>query len=244
MAKRRNIHIGTSGWHYAHWEGKFYPKSVKKKDMLKYYSGHFHTVEINNSFYNLPKKKTFKDWAKQSPKEFVFAVKASRYITHMKKLKGPKRSVSKFLRRVDALGKKLGPIVFQLPPKWKCDAERLESFLKMLPKRKKYRYAFEFRNETWFRKEVYDLLKEHNAAFCIYDYNRRMSPKKLTADFVYLRLHGPDGAYKGSYSKRALAAWKRSFSSWKGKVKDIYCYFDNDQAGYAPKNAEKLEEMV
>lgn len=236
------IHIGTSGWHYDHWQGPFYPEDLAAEDMLDFYAQHFQAAEINNSFYQLPKAATLSSWRNTVPETFRFAVKASRYITHMKKLKDPAASVEKFFDRIEALGNRLGPILFQLPPDWRCNIERLEAFLAALPK--KGRYTFEFRDPSWFCDEVDQVLEQAGAAFCIYDLAGRQSPKKVTTDFVYLRLHGPDDAYEGSYSTQALAGWAGAISTWATQNKDVFCFFDNDQHGYAPANAGQLQEML
>ncbi len=235
------VYIGTSGWHYKHWVGPFYPPKTPAKAYLDIYRERFSTVEINNSFYHLPKPETLRDWAARTPGDFVFAVKASRYITHVKKLKNPDRGIKKFLGVVRSLGPKLGPILFQLPPGWRCNTERLAAFLDALPSG--HRYTFEFRNPDWHNAEVYDLLKRHNAAFCIFDLKRILSPKEVTADFVYIRLHGPGDAYQGSYGQSALAGWAGAFKAWQRQGKDTYCYFDNDQDGYAGLNAVQLKKM-
>lgn len=242
MTKKEGIHIGTSGWHYDHWRGPFYPPDAKGEDFLAYYCEHFRTVEINNTFYQLPEKKTFETWRRAVPREFLFAVKGSRYITHMKKLKDPEKAVGKFLERVEELGEKLGPILFQLPPRWKLNPERLKSFLEALPK--KFRYAFEFRDPSWFGDKTYRILKEQGAAFCIYELAGTLSPKPLTADFVYVRLHGPQGPYQGQYGLQVLAGWAGAFSSWIKEKREIFCYFDNDEAGYAVQDALRLREMI
>jgi len=243
QSSRSHIHIGTSGWHYVHWKGPFYPKDVKSKDFLSYYTKSFSTAEINNSFYRLPEEKTLVTWRDTVPSDFIFSVKASRYITHMKKLKDPEEGLSRFLNRIDTLGKKLGPILFQLPPKWKCNRERLKSFLKALPKR--YKSAFEFRDPSWLIPEVYDLLSEHGAALCIFDLQQTVSPKEVTANFVYVRLHGPAAEkYEGQYDVQTLAGWAGAFSTWARRGKEIFCYFDNDQHGYAAIDAKRLEEML
>jgi len=168
------VYIGTSGWNYKHWRGPFYPEDLPDKEMLSFYAEHFDTVEINNTFYHLPSFKTLKTWRETVPRKFTFAVKASRFITHMKKLKAPKTSTKKFFTRVERLEDKLGPILFQLPPHWGCDADRLADFLDALPSRR--RYGFEFRDQSWHTEEVYDLLKKHNAALCIYDLAGKESP--------------------------------------------------------------------
>ncbi len=238
----RHLHIGTSGWNYDHWIGPFYPEDIDRQDMLSYYAKHFKTVEINNTFYNLPECKTFEQWRETVPKRFLFACKASRYITHMKKLKDPAQPLKRFMSGVEALGDRLGPILFQLPPSWGCNPERLKTFLEALPAGR--RYSFEFRDESWFDERIYDLLREHNAAFCLYELAGRRSPVEVTADFVYIRLHGPEGAYEGQYDGRTLNGWARRFQGWREDGLDIYCYFDNDQKGYAAADAARLLEMA
>jgi uncharacterized protein YecE (DUF72 family) len=156
----------------------------------------------------------------------------------MKKLKDPEQPVGRFLSEAAGLGEKMGPVLFQLPPRWKADPERLRSFLEVLPRGK--RYTFEFRDESWWNDGVYQILSELNAAFCIFELNRRETPHEVTADFVYIRLHGPEGAYEGSYHGNALRAWARRISDWNGSGRDVYCYFDNDENAYAVENAKKL----
>ena len=236
------IHVGTSGWHYEHWQDVFYPGHIPDRDRLAYYAGRLNTVEINNSFYQLPAVETLARWRKSVPREFVFAVKASRYITHMKKLKDTKKSLFAFLRRMDALEDNLGPILFQLPPRWRFNPDRLHSFLQLLPSG--YRYAFELRDPSWQNPESYALMREFAVAFCIYDLDGFLSPKTITTEFIYIRLHGPDAPYEGTYSQSTLSGWAGAFSSWSNQGKEIFCYFDNDQAGYAPGNALSLSRMV
>lgn len=200
------IRIGTSGWHYKHWVGTFYPQDTRPSEHLARYLQHFATVEINNSFYRLPTSETFRNWKEAVPADFRFAVKANRFITHMKKLKDPAESLARFLTNVAALDGKLGTILFQLPPGWKLNVERLQDFLEALPKR--YRYAFEFRNASWYADEVMSLLQQHNCAFCIYELAGHLTPLEICADFVYVRLHGPTGQkYQGSYSDADLRKW-------------------------------------
>jgi uncharacterized protein YecE (DUF72 family) len=237
-----HIHIGTSGWHYDHWLGPFYPEHTAKADFLAFYQQHFRTVEINNSFYHLPAEKTLGDWRDKAPRGFIFAVKASRYITHMKKLKAPEQSVKLFFDRVAILENRLGPILFQLPPHWHCNPERLQEFLRDLPAG--YRYTFEFRDQSWHTPEIYKLLNNHGAAFCIYEFGEVLSPREVTAAFIYIRLHGPEGPYQGSYDTKTLTEWAGAISAWVSQGKDVYCYFDNDQAGYAAQNALTLNAML
>lgn len=241
MAKRGDIRIGTSGWHYDHWKERFYPKEAKAADLLPYYAQHFDTVEINNTFYNLPSAKTIREWKETVPKGFLFAAKASRYITHMKKLKDPKEATERFFRRVGELRSHQGPILFQLPPQWKRNPERLESLLEALPRG---RFAFEFRDDSWFDEEINQSLRKHKAAFCIYDLAGEQSPHTVTTNWVYIRLHGPGDAYQGSYDNNALQEWASTIKGWAKEGRDVFCYFDNDQAAYAVQNALQLKEMV
>ena len=240
--KKPAIHIGTSGWHYKHWKGPFYPSHLAEAEQFHYYIRYFSTVEINNSFYMLPAMETFADWRKAAPDNFLFAVKASRFITHMKKLNLDAKGVKKFFSHVEKLREKLGTILFQLPPKWNVNAERLDNFLSVLPK--VYRYAVEFRNQTWYSDEVYAILEKHNCAFCIYELEQHLSPLQVTADFVYLRLHGPGKKYQGSYSNAVLSSWAARCKQWRDERKDVFVYFDNDQEGNAVRNALSLHEMV
>lgn len=242
MKTKSLFHIGTSGWHYDHWRGPFYPENLRPRDYLEFYRQKFHTVEINNSFYRLPSAKALTDWRESVPPGFIFAVKGSRYITHMKKLKDPAASLAPFLERVRLLGERLGPILFQLPPRWGFQEARLAEFLAALPR--ELRYALEFRDPGWLNDTAYRLLREHGAAFCIYELAGRISPREVTADFVYIRLHGPGGAYQGRYDRRTLMGWAGAISTWAGQGLPVYCYFDNDEAGFAAHNALELQEML
>lgn len=240
--RKATIHIGTSGWHYKHWKGNFYPVGLKEDDQFSYYQQHFSTVEINNSFYMLPAAKTFTAWRKAAPSGFLFSVKASRYITHMKKLKSDARSLRSFFSRASRLEEKLGPVLFQLPPGWKVNTERFAGFLARLPEGN--RYTFEFRNSSWYHEDIYELLRQYNCAFCIYELEHHLSPREVTADFVYVRLHGPGNKYQGSYTDAALKKWAKQCLQWQQENKDVYVYFDNDQAGYAAFNAQRLRELT
>lgn len=242
MGDEGRIHIATSGWHYGHWIGPFYPANIRKNRLFDFYITRFNTVEINNSFYRLPEEKTLAHWREMTPGDFVFALKASRLITHVKRLKDPAQPLQTFMDRASILAHKLGPILFQLPPRWHRNIERLETFLKALPAG--HRFAFEFRDPDWFHEDVYALLREYKAALCIYDFDFLLSPREVTSDFIYIRLHGPAGKYRGRYSEEALRDWALFIRSWRKKVKALYCYFDNDEAGYAPLDALRLGEMV
>ena len=236
------VRIGTSGWHYKHWIGSFYPPGTPASKMLAYYVERFDTVELNNSFYHLPKQPALESWRNSTPDGFCFAAKGSRFLTHMKKLKDPEQGLKRFFGAIDLLGEKLGPILFQLPPNWELDLERLKIFVECLPT--EHRYAFEFRNATWSVPVAYDLLKRHNIAYCIFDLAGVQSPVEVTADIAYVRLHGPGGRYQGSYSDEALNGWAKRIRKWQRELKAIYVYFDNDQAGYAAENALRLKSLL
>ncbi len=236
------IRVGTSGWHYQHWRGPFYPEKFPASKMLGFYARHLDTVELNNTFYRLPLESGLEAWRDSTPDGFLFAAKGSRYLTHMKKLKDPEPGIAKFFERIDRLGKKLGPIVFQLPPFWDVDTGRLDAFLQGLPKRR--RCAFELRNPTWHTAAVYRILHRHNAAFCIFEIAGFRSGMELTANFTYVRLHGPDGAYQGSYPSSTLRQWATRARAWEKDLRAVYIYFDNDQAGYAVRNALELRQLL
>jgi uncharacterized protein YecE (DUF72 family) len=211
--------------------------------MLDYYVEYFDTVELNNSFYRLPTPEAFDCWRDATPPNFIFAVKASRFLTHNKKLKDPENALDNLLPRAVRLKKKLGPILFQLPPKWRINIERLQNLLAILPR--DLRYAFEFRELSWITEEGNETLRRFNAGFCIYELAGYQSPLTVTADFTYVRLHGPEAdKYQGSYSTERLRNWARQIEKWSKELKAVYIYFDNDQAGYAVKNAIALKKMV
>jgi uncharacterized protein YecE (DUF72 family) len=237
------IRIGCSGWHYKHWLGNFYPERLPAKRMLECYLRTFDTVELNNSFYRLPERTTFEAWAEQVPKGFLFSVKASRFLTHQKKLLDPEEPLDRLLTNASGLGKKLGPILFQLPPNLHVDPHRLENVLTLLPKG--LHYTFEFRHESWFVQEIYDLLEKYRASLCIYDLGGFQSPIETTTNYTYIRLHGPSRQkYWGSYSDEQLKEWAKRIRKWSASMKAIYLYFDNDPEGFAPRNAQTLMKML
>lgn len=239
---RGSIRIGTSGWQYDHWKGPFYPERMSSDDMLSAYCDTFDSVEINGSFYRLPQQETVKAWRKAVPNEFMFAAKASRYVTHMKKLKDPGDPLRRLYDSFKGLGQTQGPILFQLPPNWSRNLERLEAFLKSLSGR--FRHAFEFRDPSWHEDETFELLRQHGAAHCIHHLEGYLAPRELTAELAYVRLHGPDGPYQGSYDEKTLSGWAQSFQEWASDGHEVVCYFDNDEKGYAPRDAQRLKEMV
>jgi uncharacterized protein YecE (DUF72 family) len=236
------LFIGTSGWSYAHWAGTFYPMEITKARWLKYYCYHFATVEINSSFYRLPRETTFQKWRESVPGNFVFAVKASRYITHIKKLNEPVKSTELFLTRARFLGSKLGPMLFQIPPGLKVKLDRLEQILRSRPKG--LSYCFEFRHTSWFCREVYDLLRQYNSALCIADSPKFPLVIQRTADFSYFRLHGSTILYGSRYSSEELKVWAERIERFLDEDADVYVYFDNDAEGYAVMNALELSSLL
>jgi uncharacterized protein YecE (DUF72 family) len=236
------VHIGTSGWHYKHWLGDFYPPRFAPARMLAWYAREFHTVEINNSFYRLPEEKTFKDWASTVPRGFLFAVKASRFLTHIKRLKDAEGPINLFFTRARHLGPHLGPVLFQLPPKWKADTGRLSEFLELLPRQ--HSYAIEFRDDTWYRPEVYGLLQQHNVALCIHDWHSINWAHETTANFSYVRFHGTSGRYAGNYPDQLLKMWATRIQTWATRLQNVYVYFNNDVGGHAIRNARMLQALV
>lgn len=241
MAKGR-IHIGTSGWHYDHWIGRFYPGDLRGAELLPWYARHFDCVEVDSSFYRLPSAGTVAAWRNATPRRFRFAVKANRFITHMKKLKDPADTLPPFVAVLHEFADRLGPVLIQLPPHWRRDCARLAAFLDAWPRR--LRVAFEFRDETWLDDRVYKMLHDHDAAFCISDLAGRCSPLAVTARLVYLRLHGPRRAYSGSYDLRRLRKWAERLADWQSAGHDVWCFFDNDENAYAVRDASRLKQML
>jgi uncharacterized protein YecE (DUF72 family) len=232
------LRIGTSGWHYASWRGPFYPGPLKPADFLAYYRTRFSSAEINNSFYRLPSEEAVAAWRESTPEDFLFAWKASRFITHMKKLRGVEESLDLVFGRMAGLRGKLGPVLFQLPPMLRADRDRLGGFLSLLPQG--HRIAVEFRHPSWYEPPILDLLREHDAALCLSDHAAAPAPWETTARFVYIRGHGPDGRYAGNYSDDTLDAWAERIGQWRADGRDVYCYFDNDIKSAAPFDAERL----
>lgn len=236
------LRIGTSGWIYPHWVGDFYPRTVRAKDRFAHYAATFDTVEINGSFYRLPSEKAVAAWAAQAPPGFLYAWKASRYITHNKKLKDCADSVELVFGRMDPLGEAFGPVLFQLPPQLRLDPPRLADFLALLPKGR--RCTFEFRHPSWYVDAVFALLAEHDAALCVSDHHDAPSPWEATASFVYVRGHGPGGRYFGRYSRRDLDRWAARIADWRSEGRDGFVYFDNDIGGAAPRDAKALQARL
>lgn len=241
------IYIGTSGFSYSHWEeGVFYPKNLPASKKLEYYSKIFNTVELNSPFYRLPSSQNFINWRKRTPENFLFAIKVSRYITHIKKLKNSKKEWEEFFKRAKFLKEKLGPFLFQLPPGWKKDSQRLKKFLDFLEKNYPNNlFAFEFRHQSWFEKEIFTLFKRRkNFTFCIADSPKWPSIKKLIGGFFYIRFHGRKTLYGSKYSKKELNSWAKFIKKYLKEGIDVFCYFNNDAYGFAPKDALSLRKLL
>lgn len=240
-----SIFIGTSGWNYKHWaNGRFYPKGLAQKNWLSFYASKFGTVELNNTFYRLPSAETFADWARTVPREFIFATKASRFITHIKRLKEPEESVRRFLSRLSRFGKLRGPILFQLPPQMKANPERLEDLHRSLKRSKGLRVALEFRHESWLTDEVYNLIEKAGWTICLADAPKFKREIPALGSFCYIRRHGATARYASCYSDEQLSADAKFIASMAKKRKDVYVYFNNDAEGYALENALTLMKMV
>ncbi|MBA7648607.1 hypothetical protein ES703_56395 [subsurface metagenome] len=241
MSKAKcDIRVGTSGWHYEHWRELFYPPGLPKSKWFEHYAQHFDTVEINNTFYHLPKETSLKRWHKQAPKNFLYAVKANRYITHIKRLKDTSQELKRFFDRIGLLKSRLGPILYQLPPSLHKDLDLLETFIKLLPK--KVPAVFEFRHNSWFSEDAFKLLNKYNAGFCVHDLSGKETPRVVTADIIYVRFHGPTGKYEGDYSKSMLQSWAKWLKEHTKEARSVYAYFNNDIGGHAITNAKQLRE--
>ena len=234
--------VGCSGWQYKHWRGDFYPSDVPQSRWLEYYSRLFDTVEINNSFYRLPEASTFASWASRVPMRMVFAVKGSRFLTHMKKLKDPEEPVERLFSRVRALGRHLGPVLFQLPPGWKPDVPRLEHFLKSLPR--DVRHVLEFREPSWYSDEIYELMQRHEVSLCLHDMRGSATGRLRVGPIVYVRFHGPSGRYHGAYPADRLHGWAEWLNGEIEKGTEVFAYFNNDVGGHAPRDAQALRGML
>ena len=236
---RGGVYIGCSGWQYRHWRGDFYPRALPVAQWLEYYAARFDTVEINNSFYRLPAPETFIAWRRRVPESFVYAVKASRYLTHMKKLRDPADPLALLFDRARRLGTHLGPVLYQLPPHWPRNLERLELFLRALPRRRLH--AVEFRDPSWYSDETARLLRRYRVALCLHDMAGSATPSTSAEPFGYLRLHGPQ-RYGGAYPARTLRMWAEWCAAAFRDGRTIYVYFNNDTGGHAPRDADRLRE--
>lgn len=233
------LRVGTSGYHYEHWRGVFYPETLSPEAWFDHYATVFDTVEINNTFYRLPDVATFDAWCSRAPDGFLYALKFSRYGTHLKHLTEPRKVIRPFLRGARRLDDHLGPILLQLPPRWKADPTRLERFLDAAPK--DLRWAVEFRDPSWLREDVYAVLHRAGAALCIHDMIED-HPRKFTTNWTYLRYHGR--TYDGSYSTQKLSAEAARIARLLAEGTDVYAYFNNDVGGHAVRNARDLRRYV
>ena len=242
-AASRSVLVGCSGWNYADWRGRFYPKGLPAHRWLEHYAATFPTVEVNSTFYRLPSREAVARWAEQTPPDFVFAIKASRYLTHVKRLTEIRLGVERFYERIQPLADadKLGPVLWQLPGTFKCDLGRLEGALEQLPQG---RHCFEFRHASWFVPDVYEALRRHGAALVIADHPERpFQALELTADWTFVRFHYGHRGRKGNYSRTEIEEWARRIEGWRPRA-DVYCYFNNDWQGFAVKNAVELQRAL
>ncbi len=237
-----HYYIGTSGWHYEHWRDRFYSEKLSKDRWLEFYAGHFATVELNNSFYRLPSESAFATWYHSSPASFTFAVKVSRFITHIKRLKDTGEAVDKFIARAKILKEKLGPLLYQLPPNLHRNDELLESFLSALPQGMKH--VVEFRHQSWLEEKIFQILHRYNIGFCVFDMPSLSCPLAATADFAYIRFHGSSGLYFSCYSDEELADWAKKLANLATNLKAVYIYFNNDAEAFAVRNAITLRSYL
>jgi uncharacterized protein YecE (DUF72 family) len=242
MKESRRIHIGCSGWNYTHWRGLFYLEESRQEGWFTRYASVFDTVEINNTFYRLPEAETFAAWRAQAPDGFLYAVKANRYLTHLKKLKDAEEPLEKFFERVRRLEDHLGPILYQLPPRWRLNLQRLESFLDLLPS--DLTHVLEFRDQSWIVEDVFQLLRERNVSFCAHDMPGLEVPRRAEGPIAYVRLHGTEGRYRGGYQEPALRSWLGWIREQSRGGREVYVYFNNDIDAQAVRDARRLKRQA
>jgi uncharacterized protein YecE (DUF72 family) len=240
--------IGTSGWTYSSWKSVFYPSDLPSRHYLEFYAREFHSTEVNYSFYHLPRPSTYEKWAAQASGDFIFALKASRFITHVKRLVDVQEAWATFVQNARALGSHLGPILLQFPPSFRCDRKRLAAFLRTVqrpaPESRRLRLAFEFRHDSWFTEEIFTLLRKHHAALCIADSPRYPRRDEVTADFVYVRFHGNTDLFAPKYTDAELTEEAKQIRRYLRNGRDVYAYFNNDTLGHAVANARTLIHLV
>ena len=239
---RGRARVGCSGWQYRHWRGTFYPPDLPLTKWFDHYASVFDTVEINNSFYRLPERATFASWARRAPLAFEFSVKASRFLTHMKKLKDPEEPIERLFSRMRALGTHLGPVLYQLPPGWKRDVERFAAFLDVLPR--DARHVIEFRDTSWYSPDVFRLMERRGVAVCLHDMPGSAAERSRVGPFVYVRFHGAGLRYGGAYSADCLRGWAAWLDAQLEEGSDVYAYFNNDSGGHAPRDALALRRLM
>jgi uncharacterized protein YecE (DUF72 family) len=236
------VRIGCSGWMYRHWRGLFYPDKLAVKRWFAYYAETFDTVEINNSFYRLPKPATFAAWRRQAPPGFMYAVKANRYLTQARKLNVCGEPIARMMASVGALMPALGPLLYQLPPRFKVNLDRLEAFLAITPR--SVTNVFEFRDPSWYCDAVFALLERYGASLCVHDMPGSVSPRMAVGPVAYLRFHGTGGKYIGRYSDEALQGWADEIAREACRGRPVWAYFNNDIRGHATDDAQTLRAMV
>ncbi|MHC4592373.1 MAG: DUF72 domain-containing protein, partial [Planctomycetota bacterium] len=236
------VRVGTSGWSYRHWREVFYPDSVPQRQWLEHYMKHFDTVEVNSTFYHLPRESTMESWRDRAPQGFIYALKASRFITHTKMLTGAREPLEEFLRRARLLEEHLGPVLYQLPPRFKRDLRVLERFLDLLPE--DLVSVFELRDESWYCEETFGLLASHDACFCAHDMPRLWTPRRGTGPAAYVRFHGPERRYTGAYPEEVLAEWAEWMAGQQEAGRSVFAYFNNDISGHAVHDAKALRTML
>ena len=250
VAAREQPRVGCSGWNYKTWRGRFYPANVPAKRWLPYYTSVFDTVEINNTFYRLPEETTFAGWKRETPAGFLVAVKASRFLTHIKRLKDPEEPIERLFSRAKSLGPRLGPVLYQLPPNFfrnDVNVERLETFLRALPRRINRRvvhHVVEFRHPSWYVDETYQVLERHDATLCLHDKRGSAIFEPLVGPIVYVRFHGTSGHYAGSYPDERLEQWAATLAREWRCGRQVYAYFNNDPDAVATENALTLRRLV
>ena len=240
MASR--VRVGTSGWEYRHWAGSFYPSDQTRDRWLEFYAERFDTVELNNSFYRLPEADTFATWARRVPDRFSFAVKASRYLTHVRRLKAPAEPLERFWSRASRLEGRLGPALYQLPPRWKPNHERMRAFLAAVPPDRAQ--AIEIRDRRWYGTQLRAALTDGGVALCLHDMAGSATPPEPVGPFVYVRFHGSGTRYGGRYTSQRLTAWAARMSDWAAAGMPVWAYFNNDIGGHAVRDADRLRTML
>lgn len=237
-----SIRIGTSGWEYAHWRGGFYPVDLPRDRWLEFYAARFDTVELNASFYRLPEAATFARWSQRVDPRFRFAVKASRYLTHVRRLREPREPLDRLWSRARRLGDRLGPVLYQLPPRWRPNPERLQAFLGAIPA--DGGQVLEFRDAGWYRADIMSLIERSRVSLCLHDMAGSATVPKPIGPLVYVRFHGAGQRYGGSYNPQRLAAWADRMAGWAADGRRVWAYFNNDIGGHAVTDAARLREYV
>jgi uncharacterized protein YecE (DUF72 family) len=246
----RRLRVGCSGWNYRSWRGRFYPPDLPVARWLEHYAGVFDTVEVNNTFYRLPEAGTFASWRAQTPRGFLAAIKASRFLTHIKRLRDPQEPLERLLTRASALGTSFGPVLYQLPSSFHRDMDRLAGFLQALPRhptpgaRRRVRHVIEFRHASWYEPEVFQLLARFDVGLCLHDKSDSAIDAPFVGPWAYVRFHGTNGHYHGSYSDKALARWAARLAEQWQEGREVYAYFNNDPDAVAPGDALRLRRTL